>query len=171
MSNALLYMKMPKSNCTNAGRIEKKVMIKATPAIVFEALTNAADLARWFCDRAASNPQEGGELVASWKTRDADRVGRAIFTRIVRNSILELRWIYEQGEDVGEGSRHILSYTIQPKHGGAEVAMRDEDELHLDEEALEAISQGWNGALLELKDHCERKRRSLKTRGEADTLK
>jgi uncharacterized protein YndB with AHSA1/START domain len=164
-------MNMPKNKGNSAGRIEKKVLIKASPDIIFEALTNATYLTHWFCDRASSNPQEGGELVASWKTGDADQVGRAIFTRIVRNSILELHWVYEQGEDVSEKSRHILTYTIQPKRGGAEVVMRDEGELNSDEETLETLSEGWNGLLLELKDYCERKGRSLKTRGEADLLK
>lgn len=164
-------MKMTKNKGSDTGRIEKKVLIKASPVLIFEALTNATDLAHWFCDRASSNPQEGGELVALWRTSDTDQVGRAIFTRIVPNSLLELRWVYEQGEDVGEKSHHILSYTIQPKRGGAEVVMRDEDEFHSDEETLETLSRGWNGVLLELKDYCERKERSLKTRGEVNFMK
>jgi uncharacterized protein YndB with AHSA1/START domain len=161
-------MKTPKNKGSNTGRIEKKVLIKASPEIIFEALTNATDLAHWFCDRASSNPQEGGELIVSWRTSDADQEGRAIFTRIVRNSLLELRWVYERGEDLTDKSRHFLSYNIQSKRGGAEVVMSDDDEMHTDEETLDTLSQGWNGVLLELKDYCERKERSLKTRAEAD---
>lgn len=171
ITDALFNMKMTINKGNNAGRIEKKILIGASPGIIFEALTNATHLVHWFCDRASSNPEEGGELTASWRTGDADQQGRAIFTRIVRNSLLELRWVYEQGEDTREKLHHTLSYTIQLKRGGAEVIMRDEDELHSDEETLETLSQGWNGILLELKDYCERKERSSKTRSEPDPQK
>jgi uncharacterized protein YndB with AHSA1/START domain len=155
---------MTKITGNNLGQIQKKVLIAASPAIVFEALTNATDLARWFCDRASSNPQEGGELIASWKTGKKDQLGRAIFTRLVPNSLVALRWVYEQGGDEGKTLCHTLSYAILPSHGGAEVVMHDEDELHSDEETVETFSQGWNSVLLELKDYCERKKRSSKTR-------
>jgi len=169
--NAIFNMNTTKNKGNSAGRIEKKVLIKASPDIIFQALTNATDLTHWFCDSASSNPQEGGELIASWRTGGVDQKGRAIFTRIVHNLLLELRWVYEQGEDADQKSLHTLSYTIQPRRGGSEVVMRDEDSFHSDEETLETLSEGWNSVLLELKDHCERKERSSKTRGGADLLK
>jgi uncharacterized protein YndB with AHSA1/START domain len=86
-------MGMIKTKGSSTGRIDKRVMIKASPAIIFHALTNAADLARWFCDRASSNPREGGELIAFWKTGDANQKGRALFTRIIPDSLLELLWV------------------------------------------------------------------------------
>jgi len=146
------------------GRIEEKVLIKASPSIIFQALTDARDLVRWFCGRATSHPKAGGELTANWKTGKAGQKGRALFTRFVPDSILELPWVDDgQGENQ-ENARHILSYTIRSKRGTSEVAMRDEDERLPDEETYNILDQGWNSVLLELKDYCEPKERSSKPR-------
>jgi uncharacterized protein YndB with AHSA1/START domain len=158
-------MKRTKQN--HAGQIEKRVWIKASPPIIFEALTNAPELAHWFCDRATSDPQEGGQLTAVWKTAESDQKGRAVYTRILRDSLIELLWVDEGSENMQAESRHSLSYTIKPRRGGSEVAMRDEDPSQTDDETVDAISQGWNSVLLELKDYCERRERSSKTHIEA----
>ena len=143
-----------------AGRIEKKVLIKAAPDIVFQTLTDARDLVRWFCDRATSDAREGGELTAAWKT---GQKGRAVFRRIEVNSGLELLWV-DDGD--GEGARpscHVISYTIRSKRGSCEVVMRDEDDRPIDEDTFTVLDQGWNTTLFDLKDYCERKERSSKS--------
>ena len=40
--------------------------VAAPPSRLFEALTDARHLAHWFCDRAVSDPCQGGELVLAW---------------------------------------------------------------------------------------------------------
>ena len=39
----------------------------APPARVFEALTRAEHLSRWFCDEAESDPRAGGRVVFRWR--------------------------------------------------------------------------------------------------------
>jgi uncharacterized protein YndB with AHSA1/START domain len=155
-------LKLTNSSAKNI--IQKKVWIRASSEVVFGALTDSKELVRWFCDRAASTPREGGELVAFWSAGKSGRKGRAVFTRIVPNSALELLWI-----DDGEGadsrsSKHTLSYSIRSKAGMTEVVMVDKDESASDGEAYDFLDQGWNTVLLELKDHCERRERSDKIR-------
>ncbi len=148
----------------NKGRIEKRVLIKASPAIIFQALTDAGDLVRWFCDRATSDPRQGGELTAFWKSGRAGRKGRAIFTKFLPDSLLELLWVDDGEGDIQEKPDHILSYCIRSKHGTTEVIMRDEGEEPLDEEIMAIFDQGWNVTLFDLKDYCERKERSSRPR-------
>lgn len=145
-------------------RIEKRVWIKASAEVVYKALTSSKELARWFCDRADCNPCEGGELTAFWKAGKDGQKGRAIFTRVIPDSVLELLWM-EDGRDTEPGSpKHTLSYTIKSKSGMTEVLMVDNDDTAPDEETYAVLDRGWNAVLLELKDFCERKERSVKLR-------
>jgi uncharacterized protein YndB with AHSA1/START domain len=146
------------------GKIEKRVWIRASAEAVFKALTDPKELVRWFCDRASCNPQEGGEFVAHWRAGKSSQKGRAIFTKIAPNTYLEMVWI-----DDGSGTRsgdpkHTLSYAIRSKAAMTEVRMIDNDDLVSDKETFAFLDQGWNGVLMELKDYCERKERSVKLR-------
>ena len=113
---------------TPDNKIEKRVWIKASAEVVYKALTSSKELAGWFCDRADCNPCQGGELIAFWKTGKDGQKGRAIFTRAVPNSSLELLWM-EDGRNAEPGSpKHTLSYTIKSKSGMTEVVMVDNDD-------------------------------------------
>jgi uncharacterized protein YndB with AHSA1/START domain len=141
--------------------IEKKVWIQASAEIIFHALTKAGALERWFCDKASSNPRVEGELLAQWNEGKTRRKGRAIFTRFEPPDRLALRWINDGcGEDAA--SAHTLSYDIHQRSGMTELVMTDGDEVEMDEETLDFLAQGWNAALLELKDYCEHKERAAK---------
>lgn len=154
-------IRKPVSDSTK-GRIEKKVWIRASAEVVYKALTDSKELARWFCDRAACTPREGGELVAYWKIGKSGQKGRAVFTRIVPNSLVELLWI-DDGRGVESGApKHTLSYNIRSKAGMTEVVMVDKADSTSDEETYAFLDQGWNSVLLELKDYCERRERSAK---------
>ena len=144
--------------------IEKRVWIRATAEVVFKALTDSKELARWFCDRALSDPREGGELTAHWTTGKSDLKGRALFTRIVKPSSVELLWIDDGKGEQHEGSKHTLRYAIRTKSEMTEVFMQDQDENAPDEEAFDILDEGWNTVLLELKDFCERRQRSTRLR-------
>jgi uncharacterized protein YndB with AHSA1/START domain len=148
-------------------RIRKKVWIKASAEVVYRALTESRDLMHWFCDHATCDAREGGELVAFWKTGKQGQKGRAVFTRLVPGSSLELLWIDDgsgvRAQDVG----HTLSYEIRSKSGMTELIMMDDDDSAADLEEYAFLDQGWNSVLLELKDYCERIERSAKLRPHA----
>jgi uncharacterized protein YndB with AHSA1/START domain len=144
--------------------IEKRVWIRATAEVVFKALTDSKELGRWFCDRAFSEPREGGELIAHWTAGKSSFKGRAVFTRIVKPSSLELLWIDDGRGEQSEASKHTLCYKIRSKSEMTEVLMIDQDENSSDEEAFNILDQGWNTVLLELKDFCERRQRSIRLR-------
>jgi uncharacterized protein YndB with AHSA1/START domain len=143
-------------------KISKKVWIKASPETVYKALTESKQLARWFCDRASCDPREGKEFVACWKSGKSSRQGRALFTRVVPDSLLELLWIDDGEGERPESAGHTLSYEIRSKSGMTELVMLDKDDSQTDEEACQFLDQGWNSVLLELKDYCERVERTGK---------
>lgn len=151
-----------KPAATRSGKISKKVWIKASPETVYGALTESKELVRWFCDRASCDPREGKELVATWKAGKSSHQGRAVFTRLVPGSSVELLWVDDGDGERPEGSAHRITYEIRTKSGMTELVMQDNDDSQTDEETCEALDQGWNSVLLELKDHCERKDRTAK---------
>ena len=144
--------------------IEKRVWIQASAKIVFKALTDAAALEQWFCDKASSDPRAEGELTARWEDNGKiKRNGRAVFTRFEPTDGLTLLWVDDgNGEDAA--AAHTLNYEIHPRSGMTEVVMTDGDEAVMDEETLDYLAQGWNAVLLELKDFCEHKERAAKKR-------
>jgi uncharacterized protein YndB with AHSA1/START domain len=150
----------------NAGTIEKRVLIQAAPGVIFRALTDAKDLAQWFCDRVTADPQVGGELKAWWRTGTGGKAQRgcAIFTKLVPDAQVELQWIDEGvGEKAGT-CRHVIGYTIRFRRGTSEVSIRDQGPPFADEESMQALSQGWISVLRDLKDHCESRQRSTRRR-------
>jgi len=152
-------------------RIEKKVLIQASPGTVFKALTEARDLAHWFCDHATSDPREGGEVVVCWKTGREIHKGRARITHLVKDARLEMLWI-DEGRNPGlENARHVLSYAITPRKDNTEVFMCDEDDVPQIEEDMDILSQGWNNVLMELKDYCERAERSARSQSATNAAK
>ena len=146
------------------GKIEKRVWIKASAEVVFKALTEPKELVRWFCDRASCNPHEGGELVAHWRTGKLSRKGRATFTKVAPNTSLEMVWTDDGCGTQSGDPKHTLSYSIRSKAAMTEVMMVDNDDLISDKEAFAFMDQGWNGVLMELKEYCERRERSVKLR-------
>jgi uncharacterized protein YndB with AHSA1/START domain len=157
-----------KKSDSPSGKIEKKVWIRASAEIVYKALTESKELVRWFCDRASCKPHEGGELVVQWNTGKLSKKGRAVFTRIEPNALLEMAWI-DDGCGVQTGNpNHTLSYSIRTKSSMTEVIMVDRDSLISDKEVFDFLDQGWNGVLMELKDYCERRERSAKLSAKND---
>jgi uncharacterized protein YndB with AHSA1/START domain len=150
----------------STGIIEKKVLIQASPAVIFRALTEAKDLAQWFCDRVTSDPRVGGELKAYWRLGAGGQPqrGRAIFTSLTADTQVELRWVDEGGEESAAADRHTICYTIRLKRGNSEVTVRDAGPPLADEEDHEILSQGWISVLRDLKEHCEARERSARRR-------
>ena len=53
--------------------IELTRQIDATPERVFQALTEAGELVRWFPSSAESDPRTGGDYVLRFEFEDASR--------------------------------------------------------------------------------------------------
>ena len=148
------------------GIIEKRVLIQASPALIFRALTEAREIADWFCDRAASDPRIGGELRAYWRmgSRGEAQRGRARFSRLIPDALVELHWVEDDSGKEPDGQPHTITYAIREKRGNSEVTMRDDGPAPADEGFLETLEQGWISILRDLKEHCETRQRSARRR-------
>jgi uncharacterized protein YndB with AHSA1/START domain len=141
------------------GLIRKKVWIRASAEIVYRALTEAKELEQWFCDRASCTPHEGGELIAHWKSGKFRQKGRALITRLIPGSCMNLLWVEDGSSDPSQDLQHTLTYEIRSKSEMTELIVVDNINAPTDEETYVFLDRGWNSVLLELKDHCEQRER------------
>ncbi len=151
----------PMNSNVHQGIIIKRVLIQASPAVIYRALTDAKEIARWFCDRVTSDPKVGGELKAYW--RIGPRQGRAVFTTLIPDSQVELQWVDDGADETIEAARHSICYTIQLKRATTEVTVQDAGPP-TDEETFAALNEGWIELLRSLKEHCEAKQRTSRRR-------
>jgi uncharacterized protein YndB with AHSA1/START domain len=150
------------SNQSAKYEISKKVWIRASPKLIYEALTEARKLEHWFCDRASCDLCEGEEFTAHWRTGKTTQKGRARITHLNPGASLELLWVDDGCGTAETVSHHTLSYEIRFKSDMTELIMIDKDDSACDEETYAFFDQGWNSVLMELKDYCERKERAAK---------
>jgi uncharacterized protein YndB with AHSA1/START domain len=71
-------------------RIEMFFEIRASPRVVFRALTNRVTLAKWFSESAEIEPRKGGRYVLKWHD-GSRRTGEVLEFRPERSLILTWR--------------------------------------------------------------------------------
>ena len=119
--------------------IEKSIVVNATPAKLYKALTNAQELMKWFCDRAESDPREGGQVMHAW----GEHVGRGVYKRLIPNQEVAIAW---QKHD-HELPEDLTIYRLEKTPRGTRVTVID---FALPDE-VEDLSQGWDHQLKQLK--------------------
>ena len=73
--------------------IEKTVVIHATPARLFKALTDSKELSRWLADHVESDPHEGGQVSIDYNSHQK----RGEYRRVIPNLEVGVRWTkYEE---------------------------------------------------------------------------
>ena len=73
--------------------IEKSIVIKATPARLFKALTQATDLMRWAYDRVESDPRMGGQVLIAYDAHEK----RGEYRRFIPNLEVAISWKTDEG--------------------------------------------------------------------------
>ncbi len=149
---------------SSSGIIEKTVLVRCSPAILFAALTNPEALTEWFCDKAACDLRVGGELQAQWSYGKHARRGRAVIRRLEADSHIELEWIDDCGETGVSRQPHILRFAIRSRRDGCELRVHDEGSPLPDAESQADFEEGWISVLRDLKEYCESLERTGKNR-------
>lgn len=132
--------------------LEVRRSFKASPATIFKAWTDPAQLKNWmapsadFKTEATTDPQVGGgyrfamtdptgkAFTAVGEYREVDAPNRLVFT-----------WSWEQNDDAN-GS--VVTIELTAVDGGCELLLRHE--LLASEASRDHHNQGWNGCLARL---------------------
>jgi uncharacterized protein YndB with AHSA1/START domain len=137
---------------TGTRAVEETVEIAATPEQVWRALTEAAELERWFPLEARVVPGEGGEIHLSWKNEFAGT------SRIVAwEPPRRLAARYGFGEEAG-GAVEVTEYRLEARGGGTvlRVVTSGIPEGAAWDDWYHGTRRGWRYELRSLKHYLER---------------
>ncbi len=121
--------------------IDKSIVIKATPARLFKALTDAQQLMRWAADRVESDPREGGQVMMAYNAHEK----RGEYRRMIPGLEVAVRWTkFEEAfpED-------LTVYRLEKLKQGQGTRVRVVD-FAMPEEA-ESLDTLWTARLKKLK--------------------
>jgi uncharacterized protein YndB with AHSA1/START domain len=127
--------------------IEKELKIGAAPERVFAALTDSAELERWFVTAARSDPTPGGALWLFWEG-EGDVEGRYLIVEPPK------RIVYEWYDKIGTTR---VSLDLSPEGDGTrlrlvEVGFGDGDDW---DAFYDGLNSGWSRLLDALKTWVE----------------
>ena len=142
-------------------RIERDVLINASPHRVWAALTSAEHLGTWFGDAGAtvSRLEAGGEVTLTWAEHGT---GRAIIEKVEPESFFSWRWSGPVGPDPVPGNATLVEFTLTPQDGGTllQVVESGFTQLDLPSEEQERYASGnvdgWGHELDELREYLEK---------------
>jgi len=130
--------------------ITLKRHIKAPPAKVFAAWTQAAQLVRWFGPhetapdtvKAELDVRVGGRFRASFKTADGEHheVG-GVYREVVPDQRLQFSWAWHSTPE----RESLVTITIQPDGAGSMLTLHHEQ--FFDQKAADGHKHGWSGTL------------------------
>lgn len=129
------------------GRIE----IQASPERIWQALTDAAELERWFPLEARVEPGEGGSIYMSWKNEYAGE-SEILAWEPPRRLIVSWGW-----DDSGEHAPQVTEYRIESR--GETTVVRVVTSGFPDDPSwddfVEGTNRGWAFELRSLKQYLE----------------
>ncbi|HEX2085471.1 MAG TPA: SRPBCC family protein [Solirubrobacteraceae bacterium] len=144
-------------------RIEREIVIDAPAERVWELITEAEHLGRWFGDAGAEiDLRPGGEMILRWAESGASR-GRVV--AVEPPTRFAYRWApFEDpgGEEPGEGNSTLVEFTLQPEgdatrlrvveSGFASLATSEEQRA----KNLDGNTRGWKHETDELREYAEK---------------
>jgi uncharacterized protein YndB with AHSA1/START domain len=123
--------------------------IAARPSIVFDALSTADGIARWWGPdagpvlKAEADARIGGYFRVRFRMLDgSEHESRGEYLEVLRPERLAMSWRWEGGEDPGES---LVEFDLRAVAGGTELTLTH-SRLH-DEDARRSHEEGWSGAL------------------------
>jgi uncharacterized protein YndB with AHSA1/START domain len=143
--------------------IERETVIKAPIERVWELITKAEHLGRWFGDAGAEvDLRPGGALVLRWTDHPASR-GRIV--AVEPHTRFSYRWApYKApaGEELVEGNSTLVEFTLQPEGdatrlrvvetGFASLATSEEQRA----QSFNGNTEGWERKTDELRKYAEK---------------
>ena len=140
-------MSTTKNTRSASGRIE----LDASPERVWKALTDAADLVRWFPLEARVEPGEGGSVYMSWKN---EYTATSEILAWEPNRRLAISWSWSDDPEVPP---QVTEYRLEGKEGGTVLKVVTSgfpDDPSWDA-FVEGTNRGWVFELRSLKQYLE----------------
>ncbi len=139
--------------------IERDVVIDASRERVWDVLTDARHVARWFGASAEIDLRPGGHAHFGWQ---GQAVFEAVVERVERPSAFSYRWARDAGTEPGTGTGTLVEFSLTEVPAGTLLRVVETGfaSLHLSQaeqgQAAEGNRLGWTDELAQLKEYAER---------------
>lgn len=131
------------------GAVEKTLQLKASPDRVWKALTDPAELGRWFPDRTDLEPAMGREGWFDWEAHGKYAVR---IDAIEHERRLVWTWAREANVELMEAPRTTVEWRLEPRaDGGTTLHLRESG--FVSETARDQNDSGWDHELDELLEY------------------
>ncbi|MBB5787340.1 SRPBCC domain-containing protein [Jiangella mangrovi] len=139
-------------------RIERGIVIAATPRRVWDIVTRAEHLGIWFADSAAEiDLRPGGALTLTWQEYG---VSRGVVETVEPHTTFSFRWAVDD-QRPGDGNSTLVVFTLTPDGEGTRLRVVETGFADLaggaDEQARHVAenTEGWRLELDELRAYAE----------------
>jgi uncharacterized protein YndB with AHSA1/START domain len=139
--------------------IEREVLIDASCERVWDVLTRAGDVARWFGAAAEIDLRPGGHAQFGWQDQ---AVFQAVVERVEPPSVFSYRWARDAGTEPGIGTGTLVEFSLTEVPTGTLLRVVETGfaSLGLSQaeqgQAAEGNRRGWTDELAQLKEYAER---------------
>lgn len=140
------------------GTIERVIDVDASPAIVFNVVSQPEHLKAWWPDEANFEPLVGAEGQFIFQHADQSDPYVAAFTVVELDAPrrFSFRWVYDEGATPGPDNSLLVSFDLAPHGAGTRVTMTETGfrergwALAELEHAYQDHSEGWDYFLARL---------------------
>jgi len=131
--------------------VNHQYFIRATPDVVFRAITDPRLLTRWLCDRAEISPKKGGKYLLAWNNGPT-HTGTLVDLR--EGQRVALSWTWPGVELQGT----VLSFSVEAKDGGTVLTVEHAGFPRLEKwtDLYGGAEWGWTYFALNLKSVLEK---------------
>lgn len=141
--------------------IVKTLELAASPERVWKALTDPAELGRWFPDRTDLEPRAGSTGWFDWTAYGKYAVR---IEEIVPPVRLVWTWARDQGIDLEDGPRTTVEWTLELRSdGGTRLHLRESG--FTDPKYRDGNDEGWDKELAELVAYLGQRTAAAETAG------
>ncbi len=137
--------------------IKKTIVIDASPAVVFKALTDEKELTQWFPNQGAiMEARVGGSVEFKFLRPDgAKHTMRGKILEITPGKKLSYSWKFDSAPD----SNEVVTWTLEPVDGGKTrvtlVHTGFKKPSQKDIESGMTLEAGWSHFIDQLANHCK----------------
>ena len=134
--------------------IEQTIAIEAPPDRVYQALTDASELVKWFPTTAESDPRPGGAYAFSFEfaaATDRDHATEGTFLDVAANQRLRYTWPAGHAKVPTE-----VGFALAPEGSGTRLTLTHTGWTAATHESQKEHDMGWGFFLQNLKSWLER---------------
>ena len=139
--------------------IERETLIDAPPAVVWNVITDPAQIRQWFCDGAELEARPGGDGAFRWGDYTADlRV-----VQVEQPRLFAFRWLHPQGEEPRPGNSTLVEFTLTAEGDGTRLLVVESGLTATDwsderkAEFFESHTDGWQRHVADLTAYASRR--------------